>query len=140
MKTLTIFLISIAVSLAIKAQQSWTISLNDKIVLKSNEPYEDANQVKIKSKDWNKNGWFRIDLTEDAQNGWPHKLQITDGNSVVLYEKDSVSTGFQMTSQDLRKLVKGSKTIKFYIIINPPNPMMGAPSRMNHLCTIKIMK
>ncbi len=126
-------------SLTSAAQQSWTVTLNNKIVLKGSVP-GDANQVKIKAKEWNKNGWLQIDLRENPQNTWPHKMQITDANYNVFFEKDSITSVFKITMQDLRKLVKTNKTVKFYMIINPPNPMMGAATRMNNLCTIHIIK
>ncbi len=120
-----------------EAQNSWKISLNKKTVLTSSESNELLNIKKISLADWKKNGYLEVSYKETTPSTWLHSLQFTDelGNQLML--KDSVIAA-KIPIAVLRKLFAGKKELKIYMLINPPNPMMMAPSRMIHLVTLRL--
>jgi hypothetical protein len=119
------------------AQDSWKVSLNKITVLTSNKSDELLNVKKIKSTEWKKNGYLEVIYKEASPSTWLHALQFTDelGNQLLI--KDSV-TAAKIPIAALRKLLAGKKQLKIYMLINPPNPMMMAPSRMIHLITLRL--
>lgn len=118
-------------------EDSWKISLNKIAVLSSSESNELLNTKKIKSTDWKKNGYLEVNYKEVNPSTWLHSLQFTDelGNQLLI--KDS-TTAAKIPTAILRKLFAGKKQLKIYMVINPPNPMMAAPSRMLHLGTLRL--
>ena len=132
----TIFAFMITTMIA-GAQDSWKISLNKMTVLVSSESNELINIKKIKSTDWKKNGYLEVSYKEITPGNWLHSLQFTDELGNQLLVKDS-STTAKIPIATLRKLYAGKKQVKIYMVINPPNPMMGAPSRMLHLGTLRL--
>ena len=118
-------------------QASWKISLNRITVLVSSESNELLNIKKIKSSDWKKNGYLEVSYKEITPSNWLHSLQFTDETGNQLLVKDGV-TAAKIPIATLRKLYAGKKQVKIYMVINPPNPMMGAPSRMLHLGTLRL--
>lgn len=120
-----------------QAQNSWKISLNKITVLISNESNEALNTKKIKSTDWKKNGYLEVSYKETTPSAWLHSLQFTDESGNPLLVKDSTTTA-KIPIAVLRKLFAGKKQLKIYMVINPPNPMMMAPSRMLHLGTLRL--
>ena len=119
------------------AQDSWKISLNKATILISNKSDELRNIKKIKSADWKKNGYLVVTYKETTPNIWLHSLQFTDEWGNPLLVKDSTMTA-KIPIAALRKLFAGKKEIKIYLILNPPNPMMMAPTRMIHLGTLRL--
>jgi hypothetical protein len=120
-----------------QAQNSWKISLNKITVISSSESNELTNIKKIKSTEWKKNGNLEVIYKETTPSSFLHSLQFTDESGNPLLIKDSTMTA-KIPIASLRKLFKGKKQIKIYMMINPPNPMMMAPSRMLHLGTLKL--
>ena len=120
-----------------QGEGSWKISLNKITVLTSSESNELLNIKKIKSADWKKNGYLEVIYKETTPGNWLHSLQFTDEAGNQLLVKDSV-TAAKIPIAVLRKLFAGKKQIKIYMVINPPNPMMMAPSRMLHLGTLRL--
>ena len=120
-----------------QAQDSWKIALNKKAILVSSESNELLNIKKINAADWKKNGYLEVIYKETNPGNWLHSLQFTDelGNQFLV--KDSTMTA-KISIAALRKLFAGKKQLKIYMVINPPNPMMGAPSRMLHLGTLRL--
>ena len=120
-----------------QAQNSWKISLNKITVLTSSESNELINIKKINSTDWKKNGCLEVSFKETTPSNWLHSLQFTDENGNQLLIKDSTTTA-KIPIAVLRKLFVGKKQLKIYMIINPPHPMMMAPTRMLHLGTLRL--
>jgi hypothetical protein len=116
---------------------SWKISLNKITVLISNKSDDLLNVKKIKSTEWKKNGYLEVIYKEASPSTWLHSLQFTDDLGNPLLVKDSTMTA-KIPIAALRKLFAGKKELKIYMMINPPNPMMMAPSRMIHLVTLKL--
>ena len=115
-------------------QYSWKITLDKSTLLVSNESNEITNIKKIKSADWKKKGNLDISFKEATPSDWPHSIQFTDDMGNPLLVKDNTMTA-KIPLATLRKLYAGKKQMKIYMVINPPNPMMLAPSRMLHLGT-----
>jgi len=119
------------------AQDSWKITLNKKMVLISSESNELRNIKKISSADWKKNGYLEVRYKESNPSTWLHSLQFTDEQGNPLLVKDSTMTA-KIPIAALRKIFAGKKKLKIFMVINPPNPMMAAPSRMIHLVTLRL--
>jgi hypothetical protein len=119
-----------------QAQDSWKITLNNKTLLNCNKSDETLNTKKIKSTDWNKNGFLEISYNKTSTSGWLHSMQFTDELGNQLLVKDSVYA--KIPTASLRKLTVGKKQLKIYMAISPSNPMISAPSRLLHLCTLKL--
>lgn len=121
---------------AIQAQDSWAITLNNKTVLSSSKSDEILNTKKISSTEWKKKGFLEISYKEAASSNWLHSLQLTDESGNQLLAKDSIYLKIPISS--IRKLAAGKKELKIYMVVSPSNPMIAAPSRMLHLCTLKL--
>jgi len=137
MKSFVIICGLLIATLVANAQDSWRISLNKITVITSKESNELLNTKKIKSTDWKKNGYLEVSYKESTPGNWLHSLQFTDETGNQLLVKDGVTTA-KIPVATLRKLYAGKKQVKIYMVINPPNPMMGAPSRMLHLGTLRL--
>ncbi len=118
-------------------QSNWKISLNKKTLLVSSASNELLNIKKIKSTEWKKNGYLEVSFKETTPSNWLHSLQFTDESGNPLLVKDSTTTA-KIPIAVLRKLFAGKKQLNIYMLINPPNPMMMAPSRMIHLGTLRL--
>jgi hypothetical protein len=119
-----------------QAQDSWKVTLNNKTLLNSSKSDETVNTKKIKSTDWKKSGFLEISYTETPPSGWLHSMQFTDELGNQLLVKDSVYVKIPIAS--IRKLTAGKKQLKIYMAISPSNPMIMVPSRLLHLCTLKL--
>lgn len=133
---ITIFTLSMSALFA-TGQDSWKISLNKITVITSSESNELKNIKKIKSTDWKKNGYLEVIYKETTPSAWIHSLQFSDEQGNPLLVKDSTTTA-KIPIAVLRKLFARKKQVKIYMMLNPPNPMMMAPSRMIHLGTLKL--
>ena len=137
MKSFVIIFSLLITTLVANAQDTWKISLNKVTVLTGKESNELLNTKKIKSADWKKNGYLEVSYKETTPSNWLHSLQFTDETGNQLLVKDGVTTA-KIPIATLRKLYAGKKQVKIYMVINPPNPMMAAPSRMLHLGTLRL--
>ena len=144
MKNFVVILVLLMATVFVNAQpvppqreDSWKISLNKITVLTSSESNELLNTKKIKSTDWKKNGYLEVIYKEASPGNWLHSLQFTDELGNQLLVKDS-TTSAKIPIAALRKLCAGKKQLKIYMLINPPTPMMMAPSRMIHLVTLRL--
>ena len=124
-------------TLLVKGQDSWKISLNNGTVLTSSKSDELINIKKIKSTEWKKNGYLEVTYNETTPSNWLHSLQFTDEQGNPLLTKDSTLTA-KIPIATLRKLFTRKKQLKINMILNPPNPMMKAPTRMIHLVTLRL--
>ena len=136
MKSFVIIFGLLITTLFANAQDSWKISLNKITVLTGKESNELLNTKKIKSVDWEKNGYLEISYKETTPSNWLHSLQFTDETGNPLLVKDSAMTA-KIPISALRKLFAGKKQVKIYMVIDPPDGMM-APSRMLHLGTLRL--
>jgi hypothetical protein len=121
----------------VHGQDSWKITLNKKTILTSSQSNELLNIKKISSSDWKKTGYLEVSYKETNPSNWIHSLQFADENANPLLVKDSTRTA-KITIATLRKLFAGKKQLKVYMVLNPPNPKMMAPSRMIHLVTLRL--
>lgn len=137
MKIIVTTILLMMTTLFAQAQNSWKISLNKITILTSSESNEVLNTKKIRSTEWKKNGSLEVIYKEATPSNWRHSLQFSDEKDNPLLVKDSVTT-VKISIAALRKLFAGKKQLKIYMILNPPNPMMMAPSRIVHLCTLKL--
>ena len=116
---------------------SWRIVLNGKLVLASHESNETVNSKLIKSSEWKKNGYLEVRYKETQPSTWKHSLQFADENGVNLLVKDGVNSA-KISVSSLRKLWRGKKQLKIFMVISPPNEMILAPTRIIHLGTLKL--
>lgn len=119
------------------AQDSWKISLNKKAVLISSESNEKLNTKKIKSSEWNKNGFLEINFKEADTGFWKRTFQFEDENGNQLLTKDS-TTKVKIPLSALRKLFNGKKELKIYMVASPINPDIAVRMQRVHLCTLKL--
>jgi hypothetical protein len=119
------------------AQDSWRIVLNGKVVLTSHQSDETVNTKLIKSSEWKKNGYLEVTYKEMNPGMWHYTLQFSDETGANLLEKVGVKTA-RISTSTLRKLLRGKKQLKIYIVISPSDPKMAAPTRMIHLGTLKL--
>jgi hypothetical protein len=137
MKYIVSILTMMISTIFVNGQDSWKITLNNITVLTSTKSDELINIKKIKSTEWKKNGYLEVTYNETTPGMWLHSLQFTDVSGNPLLVKDSVMTA-KIPVATLRKLFAGKKQLKIYMVLNPPNPMMMAPSRMIHLVTLRL--
>jgi hypothetical protein len=138
MKSFTLLFIFMISALFAGAQDSWRITINKISVIASSKSNESENTKKIKSTEWNnKTGYLEVNYKEATPSAWLHSLQFADSLGNPILVKDSTLTA-KIPLAALRKLFKGKKQIKIYMVISPPNPMMMAPSRMVHLGTLRL--
>jgi ligand-binding SRPBCC domain-containing protein len=136
MKFLIYLLGFIITTPVMQAQDSWKVTLNNKTMLSSSKSDETLNTKKVKSTDWKKNGFLEISYTETTPSSWLHSMQFTDEVGNQLLTKDSVYV--KIPTASIRKLMAGKKQLKIYLAISPSNPRIMAPSRLLHLCTLKL--
>jgi hypothetical protein len=122
---------------ATQKKDSWKISVNKKMVLTSSEPDEIVNTKKIKSNDWNKNGYLEIIYNEADPGFWRRAFQLDDENGNQLFSKDS-TTKTKIPLGFLRKLFAGKKEVRIYTIVSPLDPAMAVRMQRVHLCTLKL--
>ncbi len=137
MKNFVALIILLMSTLFTNGQDSWKITLNKTTVLSSSKPDELLNSKKIKSTDWKKNGYLEVSYNETTPSNWRHSIQFADEKGNPVLTKDS-TTAAKIPTATLRKLFAGKKQIKIYMVTDPPNPMMMAPSRMIHLATLRL--
>jgi ligand-binding SRPBCC domain-containing protein len=133
------FLIIIAILgnvLLLSAQDSWQVILNHRNVLTTSVSDESKNQKMVKTADWKSTGYLEIKYKDKSHSNWKHLLEFTDESGTQIFTKDSVTA--RVPLKTLSKLYMGKKELKIYMMINPPNPMMAAPSRRVHLVTLKL--
>jgi hypothetical protein len=119
------------------SQDSWRITLHKKLMVTGNSSMETVNPKAIRSGDWKKPGHLEVSYKEAQSGSLLHRIRFTDEMDNELLAKDS-TLKVRISTTSLRKLFAGKKQVKIYMVISPPNPMMGMPSRMIHLATLKL--
>jgi hypothetical protein len=137
MKKAILILSMVAIAFSGNAQGKWQIKMNKKVILTASAANDSANTKKIKQTEWKANGFLEVSYTETQSSSWHHSLHFADEAGNDLLVKDSTQTA-KISLASLRKLFAGKKTIKIYLTISPPNPMMMAPSRMVTLAILKL--
>jgi hypothetical protein len=122
---------------SIQKKDSWKISLNKKTVLISSESNELLNTKKIKSTEWNKNGYLEIIYKEADSGFWRRSFQFDDEAGNQLFTRDS-TTKAKIPLSVLRKLFTGKKEVRIYMVVSPLNPAIAVRMQRVHLCTLKL--
>ena len=121
----------------IQAQGKWQIILNKKPLLTTSEINDSLNTRIVKSSVWKSNGCLEVNYTEATPGNWIKSLHFIDENNNELIKRENTShTKIKIAT--LRKLFSGKKSLRIYMSIDPPNPMMMAPSKMITLCILKL--
>ncbi len=119
-----------------EAQDSWTIKLNNKVLLTASKEDTLANTKKIKALEWRKTGYLEVFYKEaEPATIFYHSFLFNDENDNQLLTKDS-TTHAKIAIATLRKLFAGKKKIIIYTVQAPKNPMMAVRMRRIYLCTL----
>ncbi|HEY9662185.1 MAG TPA: hypothetical protein V6C65_27335, partial [Allocoleopsis sp.] len=86
--------------------------------------------------DWKTTGYLDVKYNDKTRRNWKHLFEFTDENGTQVFTKDSIIAHVPLKT--LTKMMAGKKQLKIYMMINPPDPMMAAPSRRVHLATLKL--
>lgn len=137
MKRIVFLFILNMMAMQLQAQGKWQIVLNKKILLTAAEMNDSLNTRFIKSSDWKSKSYLEVNYTEATPSEWIKSIRFTDeeGNEVLKKEN---TTKTKVPVSQLRRLMAGKKTLRIYISIEPPNPMMMAPAKMITLCILKL--
>ncbi|MFM2139453.1 MAG: hypothetical protein RJA57_1760 [Bacteroidota bacterium] len=121
----------------LRAQQSWHIVLNKKVILSATESDETMHVVSLSATDWKRNGYLDVTYREKAVSQWHHSIRFSDETGTERLVRDS-ATSVRIPMSMLRNSFAGRKQILIHITIAPPDPMMMAPVRRIHLATLKL--
>jgi len=137
MKILLLIMVSLTSLLAQSQSNGWEITLNNRIFLEIPAEIEKAPVRRISKSEWIKKGSLEIKYYNTEKNSWKRSFSLTDQleNEMLVAENTSY---VKISLMKLRRLFKGKKEIRIYTTISPPNPLMGAPSRRIHLCTLRL--
>ena len=121
----------------IQAQGKWQIIVNKKTLIATSEINDSLNTRIIKSSVWKSGGYLEVNYTEASPSNWIKSLHFIDEvNNELIKRENTTHTKIKIST--LRKLYAGKKTLRIYMSIDPPNPMMMAPSKMITLCILKL--
>ncbi len=139
MKKFLLFLSFILTTVFADAQKknSWTIKLNNKIILATSKEDESINSKKVKAGEWRKNGKLEILFKEAEPGVWVRSILFFDKDDNQLLSKDSTNHAI-VSLAELRKLFAGKKEIEIYAIASPIDPNIAVRMRRVHLCTLKL--
>ena len=119
-----------------QAQDSWTVKLNNKLLLTASKEDTAANTKKINPLEWRKAGFLEVSYKEAEPNSiWKHSFLFNDEKDNQLLIKDSV-TYIKIAVSTLRKLFAGKKKVVIYTMQSPKNSMMAVRVRRIYLCTL----
>ena len=136
MKFLLVFLLSL-ITISVVAQDSWKVSLDKKIVLKTSTEDAEKNVIKISSADLKKAKIFTVSYIESSpQKGWERTITAYDEKDNEL--KKQKGKTFTFKTSELKNLLLKYKTVKIYTINSPTDPKMKSQVRLRrvHLCTL----
>ena len=118
------------------AQDSWTIKLNNKVLLSTSKEDTLANTKKINQLEWRKTGFLEIIYKEaDPNSIWNYSFLFYDEKDNQLLVKDSTKHT-KVSIAMLRKLFAGKKKVVIYTMQSPKNPMLAIRVRRIYLCTL----
>ena len=118
-----------------EAQDSWTVKLNNKLLLTASKEDTVANTKKISQLEWSKSGYLEVRYKEAEASFWNYSFLFNDETDNQLLTKDNV-THTKVPVTTLRKLFAGKKKMNIYAIQSPKNPMMAVRTRRIYLCTL----
>jgi hypothetical protein len=118
-----------------KAQDSWTVKLNNRVLLTTSKEDTLANTRRIKNFEWRKNSFLEISFKESEPDAWNRSFLFCDENDNQLLTKEN-TTNTKISVNTLRTLFAGKKKIVIYTIVAPKNPMIAMRTRRIHLCTL----
>ncbi len=137
MKKIIFLFIASLFSLAIYAQQSWTVSHQKKTMLKNVEEDTEANIIKIRKSTLSLSGCLTISFK--VNDGTVIRTLMADDSSRVgIKSWENVKKTISITNADLKKLFNGRNKIVLYFTEIPKDPAKAAVVRMRplHLCTL----
>ena len=124
-------------TIAVAQNNSWKITLNNKVLIATVKEDEAKNTKKIKAADWKKNGYFQINYKEKDTSVFYRSFLFFDENDNEILRKDTVRN-YKIPAKDLIKLFAGKKEIHIYTIISPKDPNLAIRVRRVHLCTLQL--
>lgn len=146
MKTYIFGILAVIASFGLNAQSlektdTWTISLNKKIILSTSNEDETANTKKIQRSALTKKAAFLdIKYTQGrVRTGWDRSIIFYDENDAELLSKN-IKAGIKLSSKEMKKIATAGKKIKIYTIAVPADPKIAATVRVRrvHLCTLEL--
>ncbi len=146
MKTYIFGILAIIASFSLNAQSlektdTWTISLNKKIILSTSNEDETTNTKKIQRSALTKKAAFLdIKYTQGrVRTGWDRSITFYDENDAELLSK-SIKADLKLNSKEMKKIAAAGKKIKIYTIAVPSDPKIAATVRVRrvHLCTLEL--
>jgi len=135
MKKFFSFILFLLIAQFGRSQDSWTVKLNNKLLLNAAKEDTQSNTKKISRIEWRKSGNLEITYKEAEKSAFYHSFLLYDENDNQLLARDSV-THVKIAINSLRKLFAGKKKIVIYTVVSPRNPMMAVRTRRIHLCTL----
>lgn len=138
-KFLLLSLITI-LALAVHAQDSWTIKLNNKTII-TGKADADVPAKTIKRSELSKPGSLQVLYKQSPPKpGWKRSILLFDENDVELSRIDSLTAKSKITSAALKKGFAGKNEIRIYTIALPTDPALAAAVRVRrvHLGTLEL--
>jgi hypothetical protein len=127
-------------ALAVHAQDTWTIKLNNKTII-TGKSDQKVNTKQVKRSELGKPGSLQVIYKQSPpQTGWKRSILLFDENDVELSRIDSLTAKSKITSATLKKGFEGKKEIRVYTIALPTDPAIAAAVRVRriHLGTLEL--
>ncbi len=138
MKKIISIIVLLMAATSMQAQTgSWTIKLNNKLLLATAKEDEVKNVKKITAAEWKKNGKLEIYFTETDPDTWYRAFRFCDEADNELLVTDS-SSAVKIPISKLRAVFKGKKKIVIYTTISPRDSNLAVRIRRVHLCTLRL--
>jgi hypothetical protein len=138
MKTFTL-ITAIFISIVMSAQTSWTISHNNKVVLKVKSEDESKNVINIKKADLDKKGSLVVSYIKPVNDTWNRNLVVGDSTLESSAAKQNGNTiSFSIPNATLKSLLQKQNKLMLYTVSIPSDPALAASVRVRrvHLCTV----
>lgn len=113
------------------AQNSWTVQLNNKVLLTATQ--EDAEKNVVTLKDLKK-GSLLISYRETPDKDFARAIAVYDAADTEIYKKKERSITLPVSL--LKQWAKKGSTVKVYTMLVPLNPAIAVRLRRVHLCTL----
>ncbi|HEX6333442.1 MAG TPA: hypothetical protein VFZ78_04390 [Flavisolibacter sp.] len=128
---------SLLLTLAMEAQDSWTVSYRGKTVLSATGENEARNTVLISRAGIGKSSIVLTYRQAKPQKGWVRIMNVYSPKDEELYEIQAPLIA--VTATQLRKWASKYNTVKIYSWYVPVDPELKARVRVRrvHLCTIR---
>lgn len=140
MKQFILLGLTAILALAMHAQDSWTIRLNNKTII-TGKTDADVPVKTIKRSELSKPGSLQVSYKQSPPNpGWKRSILLFDENDVELSRIDSLTAKSKITSATLKKGFAGKNEIRIYTISLPADPGLAAAIRVRrvHLGTLEL--